>query len=250
LIISHKHKFIFLKPRKVGGTSIEVNIGKHCGKDDIITPVTEYSEKSDEDQYTHNPRNYGDFRNHSTPKEIRAKIDNKIWNDYFKFTIVRNPWDMVVSRYKWQQFKASKKKNSKKFNLRKIKKNLFNPGAYKKALKIIFSPAKKNEVKKINKFEKFLEELPEKFINTQYYFDSDDKPLADFYIRFEKLEEDYKKVCGFLGIPYNKIPRLKSKHRKKKEHYSKFFNDETVKMVGGRFKKEIDFFNYRFEAVE
>lgn len=251
LIISHKHRFIFLKPRKVGGTSIEVNIAKYCGEDDIITPVTEYSEKSDEDYYTHSPRNYDDYHNHTTPEEIRMRIDDKIWNDYFKFTIVRNPWDMVVSRYKWQKFKTSEKKLLKKLNFRTIKKNLFNPDAYKKAFKIISSSKNKNtKVKKINKFENFLKELPEKFTNTQYYFDTGGKPVVDFYLRFEELEDGYKKVCGILNIPYNKLPRLKSKHRKKREHYSKFYNEKTMKMVEKRFKKEIEYFNYEFEVKD
>ena len=41
MIISHKHNFIFFKPWKVGGNSVEYNLAKHCGKkDDINTNHT------------------------------------------------------------------------------------------------------------------------------------------------------------------------------------------------------------------
>ena len=38
MIISHKYKFIFIKTRKTAGTTIEYNISKYLGKNDIIPP--------------------------------------------------------------------------------------------------------------------------------------------------------------------------------------------------------------------
>lgn len=40
MIISHKHRFIFIKTRKTAGTSIEISLSRYCGKDDVITPIT------------------------------------------------------------------------------------------------------------------------------------------------------------------------------------------------------------------
>ena len=38
MIISHKYKFIFIKTRKTAGTTIEYNLSKYLGHNDIITP--------------------------------------------------------------------------------------------------------------------------------------------------------------------------------------------------------------------
>ncbi len=40
MIVSHKHKFIFIKTRKTAGTSVEIALSKICGKNDILTPIS------------------------------------------------------------------------------------------------------------------------------------------------------------------------------------------------------------------
>lgn len=39
MIISHRYRFIFLKTRKTGGTSVEIALSPFCSADDIITPI-------------------------------------------------------------------------------------------------------------------------------------------------------------------------------------------------------------------
>ena len=39
MIISHKNKFIFLKPKKVAGTSMEIFLSQFCGDNDVITQI-------------------------------------------------------------------------------------------------------------------------------------------------------------------------------------------------------------------
>ena len=51
MIISHKHKFIFVKTVKTAGTSIEAFLSQHCGPDDVLTPIFPAIEG-------HQPRNY------------------------------------------------------------------------------------------------------------------------------------------------------------------------------------------------
>ena len=44
MIVSHEHKFIFLKTKKTAGTSVELALTELCGPDDVITPLTEIDE--------------------------------------------------------------------------------------------------------------------------------------------------------------------------------------------------------------
>ena len=36
-IVNHKYKFIFVKTRKVAGTSLEIALSKFCNKNDILS---------------------------------------------------------------------------------------------------------------------------------------------------------------------------------------------------------------------
>lgn len=44
MILSYRHKFIFVKGRKVAGTSIEMALSPHCGPQDIVTPISPVDE--------------------------------------------------------------------------------------------------------------------------------------------------------------------------------------------------------------
>ncbi|TAE78164.1 MAG: hypothetical protein EAZ84_02360 [Verrucomicrobia bacterium] len=51
MVISHKHRFIFIKTAKTAGTSIEAFLSPHCGPDDVFTPTFPIVEG-------HQPRNW------------------------------------------------------------------------------------------------------------------------------------------------------------------------------------------------
>lgn len=131
MIISHKHKFIFLKTRKTAGTSIEISLSRYCGKDDVITPITPEDEKIRQKLNIY-PQNYSfgnrkntlfkilkklnlkkpsylypisgyHFLSHSPGTYVKNIVGDEIWNSYFKFCFDRNPWDKTISKYFWDQ---------------------------------------------------------------------------------------------------------------------------------------------------
>jgi hypothetical protein len=105
LIASFRHNFIFLKTRKVGGTSLEIVLSTWCGDQDICSPVTPEDEelRRDAGGMARNflgadgkPR----FYNHMPASEVKTALP-ELWSKAFKFTVDRHPYEKVVSRAWW-----------------------------------------------------------------------------------------------------------------------------------------------------
>jgi len=101
MIISHKHKFIFFKTRKTAGSSIQVSLAKFCGENDIITG--QYRLGIDDNSQSAGLNMDRFITNHPHPdlQPTKKFLGPKIWDSYFKFAFIRNPFDIAVSRYHW-----------------------------------------------------------------------------------------------------------------------------------------------------
>ena len=105
MIASFTHNFIFLKTRKVGGTSLEIVLSSWCRDGDICSPVTKEDEKL-RASYGSSARNYRGadgsvrFYNHMPGTEVREELP-ELWSSAFKFTVERHPYEKVISRAWW-----------------------------------------------------------------------------------------------------------------------------------------------------
>ena len=61
MIFSKLHRFLFIKGRKVAGTSFEVALSKICGPDDILTPITPIDEQTRLSLQYRPAQNYGEI---------------------------------------------------------------------------------------------------------------------------------------------------------------------------------------------
>ena len=94
---------------KAAGSSVELSLIKHCGEGDILTGDSLHPDIP-EFQSRNNTFN---FHTHSLPYMVQEKIEV---NDYYKFSMVRNPWDAVVSYYWFAFTKSGKYKLSEDFS--------------------------------------------------------------------------------------------------------------------------------------
>lgn len=92
MLVSHKHRFIFIKTRKTAGTSVEVELAKIMVPTDLVTPVIPAVEG-------HVPRNHDGFWNHMPARKARRAIGRDIFDSYLKFAIEREPVDKCISFY-------------------------------------------------------------------------------------------------------------------------------------------------------
>lgn len=131
MIVSHKHKFIFIKNGKVGGTSFETRLSPFLGNQDVVTPfgVAAEDQLDEQDRLKHSggigPQNYEKpllrwqltdisrylrgkkplplFYNHMSASECRSVLGEQIFDSYLKIGIIREPFDTSISLYFWSQ---------------------------------------------------------------------------------------------------------------------------------------------------
>ena len=244
MIISHEHKFIFFKPMKVAGSSIEVALSKICGDEDLQTG-SEYQEEIEEFGYI--PKNNElIYHSHTSPPLLYRRSAKK-WEDYQKITVVRNPWDLIVSYYWWSfNSPASSRENVNK-PLETVSHQLWTPHINDGNIEIQ------------EKFQGYLEQMaffrgtpygnegPERVIkwladSTHEFYDAS----IDRIIRFENIQEDFDQFCQDLDIEAQVLPRLKSGQRKKTMHYRDYYDDYSSFLVKKEFRPLIDRFGYEF----
>jgi hypothetical protein len=107
MLISHQHKFIFWRPVKVAGTSIELMLSSCCDpKQSVQAKIRNYSPKQDSTEYTPPKRINRNFQPHMRPQTLRKRFSN-VWGKYLKITAVRNPWEIYASLYRQHERSAS-----------------------------------------------------------------------------------------------------------------------------------------------
>jgi hypothetical protein len=226
LIVSHTRRFIFVKSAKTAGTSFEAALSNFCGGSDIVTPLGDYGFNKDETgRWVHRPMNSEGFEQHDWASTIREKIGPEPWNAYLKFSIVRNPWDRVVSLFTWKARKDP----------------TFRDGLGRAAQ----SDGREGELRYIrSRFADFV--TGDWQTNDRFYY-VDGQYCIDHMLRYERLQDDTSVLCGRLGLPDIELPRLKAGFRPGEFHYSEYYDERSVAHVAERHRRDIDRFGYEFE---
>ena len=148
---------------------------------------------------------------HATAAEIQATLPSPVFNKFFKFAFVRNPWAWQVSLYHY----------------------------------ILQSPENiEYEItRKMGSFQKFVMSRAE-LHRTQsgFLLDSEGNLLVDFVGKVENIEEDFSKICKKIGIN-SKLPFTNvSKHT----HYRDYYDAETRDLTAKIYQEDIARFGYMF----
>lgn len=101
MIISEGRNYIFVHIPKTGGTALSTALESRAMKDDILIGDTPKAQKRK--GKLKNLTAKGRIWKHSTLDDMAGAIDAK---GMFVFTLVRNPWDRMVSYYHWLQVQS------------------------------------------------------------------------------------------------------------------------------------------------
>jgi len=221
MIISHKHKLIFIKPLKVAGTSFELALRDFCGSEDIITLCTPDDEKISQERnkvHAQNHTNGSKYFNHVLGIDI----------DYGVSSSINNNSCYQVNKSEVMVFEPNSKRYYNHIPARKIKKFIGDE---------IFNTYTKVSIVR----------NPIDFMISNYYFFNacDDMDFRDFcfskmnttdfdkfyeikntyiidhMIRYEKMSDDIKeleeKIPGIEGLA-DRMKTFKSKVYRVKEN--------------------------------
>nr|VFJ91233.1 MAG: Sulfotransferase family protein [Candidatus Kentron sp. H]VFJ92343.1 MAG: Sulfotransferase family protein [Candidatus Kentron sp. H]VFJ98933.1 MAG: Sulfotransferase family protein [Candidatus Kentron sp. H] len=221
MLISYTNKFIFIHVAKVAGLSMKKAL------EDYVQEPEKFRVKRPPKVLDGKPNPlyemWDAFLTHVTAKDVRKELPKEIYNSFYKFAFVRNPWDWQVSMYHF----ILKETTHVSHELVK------SMGGFDEYLAWIINTKKKNFYPKgATKFQK------------EMLIDQDGKIIVDFVGKYENLEEDFQHVCRIINIQAS----LPSVNRTVHKDYRSYYNDKTKKMVLEHFKEDIELFGYTFDG--
>jgi chondroitin 4-sulfotransferase 11 len=196
--LSHDLRTIFIHIPKNAGTSILQALGMPMG-------------------YGHRP--WQDYK----------MVWPRRWYFYFKFAVVRNPWDRVVSNYLYARTARSVYHSSN--------------GAAP------FGTHPDYETLRDASFQRCVELIPtlkhHGWVPQSYWICGPrGKIMMNYLCRYERLAQDFAHVCRKLRIK-RELPLLNASENKTKS-WQDFYDEKTAAAVRRLYAADIDIFGYEF----
>lgn len=205
-MIHHKHKCIFIHINKCAGTS--VSLAMDMLKVHITTELVFSDDILSDSQ---NTCWQGWLRDKALCHQYNWSPLDEVkdyWNEYFKFTIVRNPWDRIVSDLHFCK----------------------NRGIVDQNLTV-----KQDVIEHFDSNERWKSPCVD-------WITLNGENQMDMVLRFENLQHDFQILCDRLNINATLPYKNKSTHK----HYTKYYDEETRELVAKKYAKDIEYFGYRF----
>ncbi len=212
-MICHERKFIFIHIPKTAGHSIDTLFTSH--------------------------KMVGEALWHYSASELIDHLGLESFSQFYKFTVVRNPWDRIVSEYIWQgsNFKTQIQTpwGNKEISFKDFVKSIKDfPSDHRfvkdsKDLHFYYPP----------------KEIKNGHLSDQYSFivDKSSNIVVDKIIRYENLQTEFDATLKEIGISQKTLPHMnKTKHK----HYTEYYDDETRGLIAEKYAKDIEYFGYEF----
>ncbi|MCP5084471.1 MAG: sulfotransferase family protein [Alphaproteobacteria bacterium] len=208
MIISHELRCIFVAVPKTATHAIRFALREYMAPDDVEQVGLFLKKRS------HYPGIRDKMHGHIGAADLRAAVGAEIWDDYFSFAFVRNPWDRFVSSFF--------------FLLRNHPTMINDP--------FRFMPQFLENSQRRNRIQ----------VQPQYDFlyDEEGTCLVDFVGRYETLQQDYDVICKTLDIASTKLERVNSSIH---GDYRTYYTNELRAAVAETYKSDITAFDYKFD---
>jgi hypothetical protein len=207
MILSHKHRFIFFAVPKTGTHAVRFALREHLGETDeeqvqlFVQKALPYPEIA---RIRHG---------HIRWDEIRRVLSDDVWDGYFKFAFVRNPWERFVSYCAFMHRGTDAFSRDPRELMRSV---LDNP---EHRQRVVFQP------------------------QHQFICDADGKIMVDHLGRQETMQDSYNVIADRIGVPRQELER---KNASSHGPWRDYYDDELKHRVAELYARDIDVFGYTF----
>ena len=254
--ISHINKCVFVHIPRTGGTSfrkmLQIDEEKPSDLEKINSKGLVFLSNKQKGR-----------RSYDTPRVLQKEhlvmsqmaqlniVDRNIFNQYFKFAFVRNPWDKLLSEYTNHYCKycesfeeyVSKVEQIVNFindNFKFDIEDLFYEEYSKLTFNILWNKKLDNHLMPWGGNE--VHSDPHFFPQHIFTHNLDGTVLVDFIGRFESYEEDAQNILNQLGIS-SPIEKL---HSSEHPPYRQAYTPITRDIIANVFQTDIKVFGYQF----
>lgn len=159
------------------------------------------------------------FGKHYPAFAIEEIIGRRLWKRAFRFAFVRNPWDRMLSLYRYR-----------------VRKGLLGEGDS-------LMPFDQWIVESFDQLSKTKKPYHHLDPQVKWLRSGNGKIEMDFIGRHERFEEDFLDLCQKLKVE----PRLKTKNvNPEKVDYKAFYTPQTKEIVAQFHQEDLDEFGYSF----
>jgi hypothetical protein len=216
MILSRGRRYLFIHAPKTGGTSMALALEARAMKDDIMLGDTPKAVKRR--KRLEGVQAAGRLWKHATLADLDGVVHAEELDDLLIFTMVRNPWDRMVSYYHWLQ------------------EQKFEHFAVEYAKRLDFAG--------------FVAEpaIAQSFAHSpvaSYVMDAKGVERADLFIRLEHLSEDILPLEAHLGFELA-MPHVNKSTRS--QDYRKSYTDRSREHVAQMCAADIARFGYQFDT--
>ncbi len=218
MLLSVKHRFLFVHIAKTGGTSVRAALQAQRWRDPWYWPMflcSRLSHLSGHRIATKLPR-------HAKVVAAKELLPKEFFDQLFKFAFVRNPWDLQVSSFHHIR--------------RERPQYLSGHEDFAAFLRWKLDPERPYQYHIDTSIES----------QTDYLIDLSGRVVVDFIGRYERLGEDFAEACRLIGMPAPALPHQRQARARQKD-YRGYYTDETAELVARHFARDIEILGYGFD---
>ena len=218
MFLSPRHKILFVHIPKTGGTSIRSALGRLHWTDPYAVPIHLVNGLTRVLKYKTGAK----FPRHAKGIAAYECIGEPFWSQLFKFTFVRNPWDLQVSNWHYLS--------------RHPKAPLSGLGDFGDFLR--------HMLRDDRPWDYHIDTHKE--VQSHFATDHSGRVILDFIGRFERLEEDFREASSLGLMPKVSLPHKRRSQERKKD-YRSYYDDITAELIAKHYSTDIDLFGYAFD---